>query len=147
MNSSLSYLEDEVIIKYEGDDEDLFDDVHGPYSIKDDSSIFNIPCKLVLCVNMDLNMTKGKIAAQCGHATLGAYKIASKYSKTTLTKWEYTGQAKIALKVDKEETLLALQQHAIAMGLVTYIVQVASLIMYYFICMFVCMYVCMYVCI
>eukprot|EP01036_Dinobryon_divergens_P028119 gene28119-37015_t len=75
---------------------------------------------------MDLNMTKGKIAAQCGHATLGAYKIASKYCKATLTNWEYTGQAKIALKVDKEDTLLALQQHAIAMGLVTYIVQDAG---------------------
>jgi PTH2 family peptidyl-tRNA hydrolase len=27
--------------------------------------------KMVLCVRQDLKMTKGKIAAQCGHASLG----------------------------------------------------------------------------
>lgn len=32
--------------------------------------------KMVLCVNMGLKMGKGKIAAQCSHATLGAYKRA-----------------------------------------------------------------------
>lgn len=30
--------------------------------------------KMVMCVRSDLGMTKGKIGAQCGHATLGAYK-------------------------------------------------------------------------
>ena len=29
--------------------------------------------KMVLCVRTDLKMTKGKIAAQCGHASLGMY--------------------------------------------------------------------------
>ena len=29
------------------------------------------PVKMVLCVRQDLKMTKGKIAAQCGHASLG----------------------------------------------------------------------------
>lgn len=31
-------------------------------------------CKLVLVVNQELGMGKGKIAAQCGHATLACYK-------------------------------------------------------------------------
>lgn len=31
-------------------------------------------CKLVLVVNDSLKMTKGKIAAQCSHATLACYK-------------------------------------------------------------------------
>jgi len=73
---------------------------------------------------MDLNMGKGKIAAQCGHATLGAYKIASKYCKSALNWWEYCGQTKIALKVDNDVTISALQIHAKALGLVTYLVQV-----------------------
>jgi PTH2 family peptidyl-tRNA hydrolase len=30
--------------------------------------------KMVLVVREDLKMGKGKIGAQCGHATLGAYK-------------------------------------------------------------------------
>ena len=35
--------------------------------------------KLVLVVRTDLGMGKGKIAAQCGHATLACYKRASRY--------------------------------------------------------------------
>jgi peptidyl-tRNA hydrolase len=31
--------------------------------------------KLVMVVREDLKMTKGKIGAQCGHATLGASEI------------------------------------------------------------------------
>ena len=63
-------------------------------------SFFNFiyNCK-VLCVNMNLQMGKGKIAAQCGHATLGAYRIAKRYCKTAIKSWLYFGQAKIALKV------------------------------------------------
>lgn len=109
----------------EEDEDDLFDGDHDPYSIKDNYTMLNSPFKLVLCVNMELNMTKGKIAAQCGHATLGVYKIASKYCKSAISNWEYSGQAKIALKVDKEDTILELQRHAIALGLVTYLVQVS----------------------
>ena len=30
--------------------------------------------KMMMAVRNDLGMTKGKIGAQCGHATLGAYK-------------------------------------------------------------------------
>ena len=37
------------------------------------------PHKLVLCVRTDLRMQKGKIAAQVGHATLGAYKAAVRH--------------------------------------------------------------------
>jgi peptidyl-tRNA hydrolase, PTH2 family len=62
---------------------------------------------------MSLQMGKGKIAAQCGHATLGAYLIATKYCKTALRAWFTFGQAKIALKVDNEENLLALENAVI----------------------------------
>lgn len=34
--------------------------------------------KLVLVVRTDLGMGKGKVAAQCGHATLACYKRATK---------------------------------------------------------------------
>ena len=36
--------------------------------------------KLVLVVRTDLGMGKGKIAAQCGHATLACYKRACKHT-------------------------------------------------------------------
>lgn len=55
-------------------------------------------------------MGKGKIAAQCGHATLGAYRIATKHCKSALKSWLYFGQAKIALKVENDEKLLQLEK-------------------------------------
>jgi len=69
-------------------------------------------CKLVLVVRTDLGMTKGKIAAQCGHATLACYKTLEKSNPTLLRHWERTGQAKVALRVDSEEELMLLQATA-----------------------------------
>jgi peptidyl-tRNA hydrolase len=54
-------------------------------------------------------MGKGKVAAQCSHATLGAYKLAEKHCKSALKVWEWVGTAKIAVKVPTEE-----EMHAIA---------------------------------
>ncbi|GAA5862465.1 hypothetical protein JCM8547_002073 [Rhodosporidiobolus lusitaniae] len=77
----------------------------------------NEPCKLVLVVRSDLQMTKGKIAAQCGHATLACYKSLVKSNPTLVQHWERTGQAKIALKCDSEEELQLLQASAQSLGL------------------------------
>ncbi len=33
-------------------------------------------CKMVICIRTDLGMSKGKVAAQCGHGVLEAYKLA-----------------------------------------------------------------------
>jgi len=49
------------------------------------------PCKLVLVVRTDLKMTTGKIAAQCGHATLACYKALVKKNPKLLRHWELTG--------------------------------------------------------
>ena len=37
--------------------------------------------KMVLIVRDDLKMGIGKIGAQCGHATLGAYQMIKKWAK------------------------------------------------------------------
>lgn len=66
-------------------------------------------CKMVLVVRTDLGMTKGKIAAQCGHATLACYKTLLATNPQLLRHWERTGQAKIALQCSSEEELLTLQ--------------------------------------
>ena len=61
--------------------------------------------KMVMVVRQDLQMGKGKIGAQCGHATLGCYHVTkrwarkSKYWKQVLLKWSYEGQRKICVKV------------------------------------------------
>eukprot|EP00011_Vannellida_sp_DIVA3-517-6-12_P006075 CAMPEP_0114614794 /NCGR_PEP_ID=MMETSP0168-20121206/5835_1 /TAXON_ID=95228 ORGANISM="Vannella sp., Strain DIVA3 517/6/12" /NCGR_SAMPLE_ID=MMETSP0168 /ASSEMBLY_ACC=CAM_ASM_000044 /LENGTH=236 /DNA_ID=CAMNT_0001825849 /DNA_START=9 /DNA_END=720 /DNA_ORIENTATION=+ len=78
--------------------------------------------KMVLCVRTDLGMGKGKIAAQCCHATLGAYKRARRNHRGALRTWERLGQAKIALKVPNLETLLDLDSKATQMGVTSYMV-------------------------
>ncbi|CAJ1425891.1 unnamed protein product [Effrenium voratum] len=47
----------------------------------------------------------GKIAAQCGHAVLGAYHSALAQKNGYLHQWEASGAMKIALKVSSEEEL------------------------------------------
>ncbi|KAF7732746.1 hypothetical protein EC973_000017 [Apophysomyces ossiformis] len=73
--------------------------------------------KMVLVVRTDLGMTKGKIAAQCGHATLACYKAIKKSDPNILREWERSGQAKVALKIDSEEKLLELQALALSLNL------------------------------
>jgi len=66
--------------------------------------------KMVMCVNMDLKMGKGKIAAQCCHACLGSFRRApEKYVRP----WARSGQPKIAVKckdVSELEDLAATAQ-------------------------------------
>ncbi|CAB0013831.1 unnamed protein product [Nesidiocoris tenuis] len=57
-------------------------------------------CKLVIVVRTDLGMGKGKIAAQCSHATLGCYKQAMKRYPELLEAWEAAGQPKVVVKLD-----------------------------------------------
>ncbi|KAF4527146.1 hypothetical protein B566_EDAN007215 [Ephemera danica] len=64
--------------------------------------------KMVLVVRTDLKMGKGKIAAQCSHAAVAAYKQARRWHPAALEEWENSGQAKITLKVSNEKELRAL---------------------------------------
>ncbi|KAJ5168910.1 peptidyl-tRNA hydrolase 2 [Penicillium canariense] len=84
--------------------------------------------KLVLVVRTDLGMTKGKIAAQCSHATLACYKyfLAHSPDSPILRRWERGGQAKIALQIKAEDELLLLQAQAMSLGLCARVIQDAG---------------------
>lgn len=84
----------------------------------------NEECKLVLVVRTDLGMTKGKIAAQCSHATLACYKsfLRNAPKSPILKRWERQGQAKIALQAKSEDELETLQATAISLGLVAEVI-------------------------
>ncbi|GBG81763.1 hypothetical protein CBR_g33941 [Chara braunii] len=84
-------------------------------------AMFNGEFKLVLVVRMDLKMGKGKIAAQCSHATLGIYKKLQRKAPTALRKWEYSGQRKVVLKIDTEDDMMALVKKAKDAGVPTHI--------------------------
>ncbi len=71
-------------------------------------------------------MGKGKIAAQCSHATLGAFEMSRRYCRSALKCWFQMGTAKIALKAADENVLLELEKKAMAAGLVTYLVHDAG---------------------
>ncbi|CAL1407880.1 unnamed protein product [Linum trigynum] len=68
--------------------------------------------KMVLVVRNDLKMGKGKIAAQCSHATLGLYKKLLNRGPKALNRWEMCAQPKVVLKIDTEEDMLLLQEKA-----------------------------------
>jgi PTH2 family peptidyl-tRNA hydrolase len=86
----------------------------------------DIELKMVVCVRQDLNMSKGKIAAQVGHAVLGAYKIARRACPEYVKAWEFRAQAKITLKVDDEATMDAVAAAARAAGLPLVIIEDAG---------------------
>ena len=75
--------------------------------------------KLVLLVRKDLKMQKGKIAAQCGHASVGCVLKAQKKDPISLNTWLYRGQAKIALNVDNLQQLEEMESKALEKGLIT----------------------------
>lgn len=68
--------------------------------------------KMVILVRQDLNMGKGKAAAQACHAVLAAYKDAQKRDPSVLEAWENSGQAKVTLKVESEEEMMTLVKKA-----------------------------------
>ncbi|EEB09784.1 aminoacyl-tRNA hydrolase [Schizosaccharomyces japonicus yFS275] len=82
--------------------------------------------KMVLVVRTDLGMTKGKVAAQCAHAALACYRMATRVDPKLLQFWERTGQAKIALQAHSEEELELLQAQALSLGLCAYIIHDAG---------------------
>jgi peptidyl-tRNA hydrolase, PTH2 family len=115
---------------YDSDDDDADEfDATQPRSTSTNSKDWgpqDAPYKMLLVVNTSLNMGKGKIAAQCGHAAVGAYKRASKQCPNAVRWWERTGCAKIAVKCPSEEELASIYQAARAKDIPLYLVEDAG---------------------
>lgn len=79
---------------------------------------------MIIVMRTDLNMRKGKMCAQSGHAVLGAYKRAGGCSDTTtsVTEWEWEGQTKICVGVTTLEELLYVADKAKVAKLPHYVV-------------------------
>ncbi|KAG1681169.1 hypothetical protein FOA52_015612 [Chlamydomonas sp. UWO 241] len=82
--------------------------------------------KMVLCVNEALKMGKGKIGAQCAHAAVGVVERYKAKEQLVFKQWSYFGQAKIALKIQDDMEMDALEAKATALGMPTYIVHDAG---------------------
>ena len=68
--------------------------------------------KQVIVVRSDLKMSRGKIAAQVGHAAVSAAEEAHRHHKAWWEAWLSEGQCKIAVKVKNEKELLELEKQA-----------------------------------
>lgn len=73
--------------------------------------------KQVLVFRMDLQMSKGKIAAQAGHAAVSAAQDAFVHHKKWWEAWLYEGQKKVTVKVASEKELGELEEAADELGL------------------------------
>jgi len=68
--------------------------------------------KQVIVFRSDLKLSKGKLAAQAGHAAVSAAEEARKHHKDSWKAWIDEGQCKIAVKVKSEKELLELERQA-----------------------------------
>lgn len=81
--------------------------------------------KMVLVVRNDLNMRKGKVAAQAAHAAtaflLEMIKEGNPFSQWE-EEWLRTGTTKICVRVDSEEELLTVAEQAKKAGVEVHVV-------------------------
>lgn len=75
-----------------------------------DSSAFEY--KLVIVIRTDIKMSKGKIAAQAGHAAVSASEYSRKNRPEWWNPWMMEGQRKIAVKVKSEQEIVDLERKA-----------------------------------
>jgi len=73
--------------------------------------------KQVIVMRADLGMSRGKIAAQAGHAAVSTAEESRKRCSIWWKAWLEEGQCKIAVKVDSEHELLELERQAKELGL------------------------------
>jgi PTH2 family peptidyl-tRNA hydrolase len=75
--------------------------------------------KQVIVFRSDLKLSRGKIAAQAGHAAVSAAEEARKHHRRWWEAWASEGQCKIAVKVKNEKELLELERQANELALPT----------------------------
>jgi PTH2 family peptidyl-tRNA hydrolase len=68
--------------------------------------------KQVVVFRSDLRLSKGKVAAQAGHAAVSATEEARKHHRVWWEAWLSEGQCKIAVRVKSEKELLELERQA-----------------------------------
>lgn len=99
-----------------GSDDDSDDDLSEASSYEDDGDFGledstvvppDVELKMVVCVRQDLNMSKGKIAAQVGHAVLACYRIACKTTpefvkvrtRVSVCKWRFVSAGSLSSRL------------------------------------------------
>jgi len=79
---------------------------------KPDTGLPTFRYKQVIAMRTDLKMSRGKMAAQAGHAAVSAAEEARKNFSDWWKAWIEEGQCKIAVRAKSEQELLELQKKA-----------------------------------
>ena len=66
--------------------------------------------KQVIVVRKDLKMTKGKMAVQVAHASIGTYKLTLKKEPETAKKWMDQGMKKVTVYAENQKELFMLKE-------------------------------------
>lgn len=82
--------------------------------------------KLVVLVRTDLDMGKGKIAAQVGHASVECALRAEKKDRKVFDAWMDSGQKKVVLKVPNKDEMIRYMAEARSCGLYTVMISDAG---------------------
>ena len=75
--------------------------------------------KVVVLVRTDLDMGKGKMAAQVGHASVELALRAQKMDRKSFDAWMSGGQKKVVLKVANKDEMIRYMNEARSSGLYT----------------------------
>lgn len=79
--------------------------------------------KQVIVMRSDLNMSRGKIAAQACHASLGSFKRAD---SNKIRKWELEGEKKVVVKVNELQELFEIHELVKKADIASYLVRDAG---------------------
>jgi PTH2 family peptidyl-tRNA hydrolase len=82
--------------------------------------------KMVIVVRQDLKLSKGKLAAQVGHAAVDCALKAMKHDRRSFDAWYNEGQKKTVLKVQSEKEFFPLKMAAESAGLSTSLIKDAG---------------------
>lgn len=82
--------------------------------------------KQVIIIREDLNLSKGKMAAQASHAAVNASNIVKDKEKNKWNKWMDEGGKKIILKAKSTDQLYRLKEIADKRGLATSLIKDAG---------------------
>ncbi|HDD60639.1 MAG: peptidyl-tRNA hydrolase [Thermoplasmata archaeon] len=83
--------------------------------------------KMVIVVRSDLDMGKGKMAAQVAHAAVSAAYSAWTRRRELFKRWYAEGQRKVVVKVPSLKELLQIKKEAEEGGIITALVTDAGL--------------------
>jgi PTH2 family peptidyl-tRNA hydrolase len=115
-------LEDALGVIFMMTDEDFSSTANISSSLATSARVLE-PLKMVLVVRSDLQMSPGKVAAQCVHAALGAVRNSDSAQVET---WENSGEATICLKCNNIDEMNELWRAAQSAGLSSCVVRDAG---------------------